>query len=162
MPGLIREPLAGCIKWLPRKDELVPADASIDEGCCQHPVVILSTKAQNGRVEILIITSFGGIDLETKYPTHLSARKNHLPIKPHKAHPDNGILLVLENPSIELRKKSYVKTRDRRTILLASLQPYNRQGPEVFLSKKSYKILVQYVGFVEHEVVREVVRLVAT
>ncbi|KAI0903367.1 hypothetical protein F4823DRAFT_568769 [Ustulina deusta] len=149
MPGVILEPLAGCIKWLPRKDDLVPIDYAIDEGCCHHPVVILSTIPRNDRVEILIITSFGGLDLERKYPNQPSARHDHLPIAPSKAHPDNGILLVLKDPSCELRKRSYVKTRDKHSILLASLQPYNRQGPEIFLSKRSYKTLIKRIQFSE-------------
>ncbi|KAI1283590.1 hypothetical protein F5Y07DRAFT_350055 [Xylaria sp. FL0933] len=151
MPGVIIKPLAGCIKWLPKKDQLVPNDFTIDEGCCHHPVVILSSQARNGRVEILIITSFGGLDLETKFPAHLAARHDHLPIAPSKAHPDNGILLVLEDRSCELRKKSYVKTRDRHSILLASLKPYNRQGPDIFISKRSYKTLVQHCKFTESQ-----------
>ncbi|KAI1425242.1 hypothetical protein F5Y12DRAFT_385006 [Xylaria sp. FL1777] len=149
MPGVILEPLAGCIKWLPRKLDLVPTDSAIDEGCCQHPVVILSTKPHNGRVEFLIITSFGGLDLESKFPNQLLARLDHLPIAPSKAHPDNGILLLLKDSSPELRKKSYVKTRDKHSILLASLQPYNRQGPDIFLSKRSYKTLVKHSKFTE-------------
>jgi hypothetical protein len=52
MPGVIQEPLAGCIKWLPLKAKLVPANEDIDEGCCRHPVVILSSRAQDGRVTI--------------------------------------------------------------------------------------------------------------
>ncbi|KAI0967544.1 hypothetical protein F4678DRAFT_445951 [Xylaria arbuscula] len=149
MPGVILEPLAGCIKWLPRKDKLIPADsATIDEGCCNHPVVVLSTETRSGRVEVLIITSFGGVDLETKFPTENQARRNHLPIAPGKAHPDNGILLCLQDRA-HLRKRSYVNTRDKRSILLASLRPYNRRGPEIFLSKRSYKTLVKHAKFTE-------------
>ncbi len=95
------------------------------------------------------ITSFGGLDLERKYPNQPSARHDHLPIAPSKAHPDNGILLVLKDPSCGLRKRSYVKTRDKHSILLASLQPYNRQGPEIFLSKRSYKTLIKRIQFSE-------------
>ncbi|KAI1754017.1 hypothetical protein F4782DRAFT_494740 [Xylaria castorea] len=149
MPGVIDEPLAGCIKWLPHKENLIPADPNIDEGCCNHPVVILSTRPQNAKVQILIITSFGGDDLETKYPVQRLARLDHLPIAPSKAHPDNGVLLVLKDRSDEMRKKSYVKMRDRYSILLRSLEPYNRRGPEIFLSKKSYRTLVKHAHFVE-------------
>lgn len=96
------------------------------------------------------ITSFGGLDLETKYPNpHLSARRDHLPIAPSKAHPDNGTLLALRDSSSELRKKSYVKTRNRHSVLLASLQPYNRRGPEIYLSKRSYQTLVKYIQYSE-------------
>ncbi|KAI0478121.1 hypothetical protein F4859DRAFT_478677 [Xylaria cf. heliscus] len=149
MPGVILEPLAGCIKWLPRKRDLIPDDPNIDEGCCNHPVVILSTRPRNGRVQILIITSFGGDDLETKYPTQRLARLDHLPIAPSKVHPDNGVLLVLRDRSDEMRKKSYVKLRNRKDILLRSLEPYNRFGPEIFLSKRSYQTLVKHTHFVE-------------
>ncbi|KAI0517463.1 hypothetical protein F5B22DRAFT_603058 [Xylaria bambusicola] len=149
MPGVIIEPIAGCIKWLPPKEDLVPDDPEIDDGCCNHPVVILSTVPRANKVDILIITSFGGLDLETKYPNQQSARLDHLPIAPSKAHPDNGTLLVLKDPLYELRKRSYVKTRAQYTILLASLQPYNRHGPEVFLSKKSYKALVKHIKYSE-------------
>ncbi|KAI0530070.1 hypothetical protein GGR58DRAFT_494705 [Xylaria digitata] len=149
MPGVILEPLAGCIKWLPRKDELIPTEPDIEEGCCNHPVVVLSTQSRNGRVEILIITSFGGQDLETKYPTQLDARHDHLPIAPSNAHPDNNILLVLRDKSPKLKKNSYVKTREKFKIRLASLRPYNRQGPEVFLSERSYKILIKHIQFTE-------------
>ncbi|KAI0451615.1 hypothetical protein F5B21DRAFT_486613 [Xylaria acuta] len=149
MPGVIQEPLAGCIKWLPRKESLMPADPNIEEGCCNHPVVILSTRPQIGKVQILIITSFGGDDLETKYPTQALARLDHLPIAPSRAHPDNGVLLVLKDPSDKMRKKSYVKMRNRYSILLCSLEPYNRLGPEIFLSKKSYHTLIKHTKFVE-------------
>ncbi|RWA14415.1 hypothetical protein EKO27_g664 [Xylaria grammica] len=154
MPGKILEPLeplAGCIKWLPHKDALVPPDPAIDEGCCNHPVVILSTGPWHGSVEILIITSFGGRNLETKYPTdqayHVLARHNYLPITPNRAHPDNGILLALGDPSQKLRKDSYINTRDRHIVSLTSLQPYNRKGPEIFLSERSYQTLVQHISF---------------
>ncbi|KAI1184384.1 hypothetical protein F5B17DRAFT_83502 [Nemania serpens] len=150
MPGvLVEERLAGCIKWLPRKEDLVQTDWEIEAGCLNHPVVTLSSQARNGRVEILIITSFGGLDLETKYPSQLSARRDHLPIAPSKAHPDNGTQLVLQDSSSELRKKSYVKTRNRHSVLLASLQPYNRRGPEIYLSKRSYRTLVEYIQYSE-------------
>ncbi|KAJ8129662.1 hypothetical protein O1611_g3969 [Lasiodiplodia mahajangana] len=149
MPGVIEERLAGCIKWLPRRNELVPADPDIEEGCCHHPVVILSTRPRDTRVEILIITSFGGVDLAAKFPTHESARLDHLPIAPSKTHPDNGILLLLENPTDKLRKNSWVKTGKQLSIRLRSLQPYDRRGPDIFLSRRSYRTLVHYVQFSE-------------
>ncbi|KAI0204914.1 hypothetical protein F4808DRAFT_412596 [Astrocystis sublimbata] len=149
MPGLIQEPIAGCIKWLPRKENLEPADPNIEEGCCNHPVVILSKRPQDERVQFLVITSLGGDDLVAKFPTQRGARHSHLPIAPCDTHPDNGILLVLKYPTDKMRKKSYVKTKQRRSILLRSLEPYNRRGPEIFLSTKSYQVLVKHAGFVE-------------
>ncbi|GAW21363.1 hypothetical protein ANO14919_108820 [Xylariales sp. No.14919] len=149
MPRVTIEQLAGCIKWLPPKEDLVPIDANIDDGCCNHPVVILSTVPRDRKVDILIITSLGGLDLEARYPNQPSARHDHLPIAPSRAHPDNGTLLVLKDLSFELRKRSYVKTRTQHTILLSSLKPYDRHGPEVFLSKRSYKVLVKHVQYSE-------------
>ncbi|KAI1435170.1 hypothetical protein GGR50DRAFT_694499 [Xylaria sp. CBS 124048] len=121
MPGLIQDQIAGCIKWLPPKDELKASELDVDEGCY----------------------------LEQKFPAAHRARSEHLPISPSNAHPDNQILLFLENPSVELKKKSYVKTRDRHSVFLSSLRPYKRHGPDIFLSKRSYKTLVEYVQFVE-------------
>ncbi|KAI0398993.1 hypothetical protein F4802DRAFT_591332 [Xylaria palmicola] len=149
MPGVIQEPLAGCIKWLPRKEELVPADLNIDEGCCNHPIVILSTRPVNGWVDFLTITSLGGVDLKTKYPDRVPIRLAHLPIVPSEAHPDNGVLLVLADTAHPLKKKSYVNTKNKRSIRLASLRPYHRQGPDIFLAKKSYKLLVKRIEFIE-------------
>lgn len=98
------------------------------------------------------ITSFGGLDLETKYPKNsyqAAARRDHLPIAPNKAHPDNRKLLRLDNSSGPLRKKSYVKTRDMHSIRLACLRPYYRRGPEVYLSDSSYQTLVAYIQYSE-------------
>ncbi|KAI1155428.1 hypothetical protein F4825DRAFT_407751 [Nemania diffusa] len=97
----------------------------------------------------LQITSFGGVDLEKKFPSSTSARHDHLPIAPSKTHPDNGVLLILDDPSYQLRKKSYVKTRKRQSIRLASLQPYNRRGPDIFLSERSCQTLIQHIQFTE-------------
>lgn len=109
-----------------------------------------SASSRVNAIGAIQITSFGGLDLEAKYGPHqLPARHDHLPIAPSKTHPDNGKLLVLKDPSCELRKKSYVKTKNKHTILLASLIPYNRHGPEVFLSAQSYKVLVEHIQYTE-------------
>ncbi|KAI2621041.1 hypothetical protein GGS21DRAFT_386828 [Xylaria nigripes] len=148
MPGVIEDPpLAGCIKWLPHKDKLPATELDVDEGCCNHPVVIISKKIRDKKVDILIITSFGGQDLEARFPKQHAARHEHLPISPSNAHPDNNILLFLENSSNELRKKSYVKTRGKHSVMLSSLQPYNRHGPEVFLSSQSFQVLMEHTHF---------------
>lgn len=55
MPGVIVERLAGCIKWLPSKEELKQTEPEIEEGCYNHPVVVLSSQAHNGRVDFLIV-----------------------------------------------------------------------------------------------------------
>lgn len=154
MPGVLEEEtpgLAGCIKWLPPKDKLPDADSSIEEGCCNHPVMVMPAKiSEDGKVEILIITSFGGSDLKTKYPHQTGRRHDHLPIAPSEAHPDNGILLTLRDPLREMRKRSYVKTKSRHRILFSSLRPYDRQGPDYFLSRRSFDVLVEHAQLSEY------------
>lgn len=155
MPGVLQEEtpgLAGCIKWLPPKDKLPNSDSGIEEGCYNHPVVILPTKiSENGKVEILIITSFGGSDLKTKYPHQTGFRHDHLPIAPGEAHPDNGILLTLRDPLRTMRKRSYVKTKSRHHVLFSSLRPYDRQGPDYFLSRRSFDVLVEHAQLSEYD-----------
>ncbi|KAI0544034.1 hypothetical protein F4679DRAFT_61350 [Xylaria curta] len=147
MPSGTRTPLAGCIKWLPPKDELVVSDTILDDGCYNHPVLLLTSHLPDGKAEIFIITSFGGVDLESRFPTQMEARRHHLPIAPSPTHPDNGILLVLRDQSYKLRKNSYVNTRDKRVVQVDILRPYNRRRPDPYLSKKSFKQLCQYANY---------------
>ncbi|KAI0854682.1 hypothetical protein F4860DRAFT_508042 [Xylaria cubensis] len=149
MPSRTRTPLAGCIKWLPPKDELAVSDTILDDGCYNHPVLLLTSHLPNGKADVFIITSFGGVDLETRFPTQLEVRRHHLPIAPSPAHPDNGILLVLRDKSYKLRKNSYVNTRDKRVVRVDLLRPYNRRQPDPCLSKKSFKQLCQYANYEE-------------
>ena len=54
-----RTHLAGTIFWLPKKEDLgnagATADDDFEEGYYQHPVVILSAKAREGNVDVLIV-----------------------------------------------------------------------------------------------------------
>ena len=46
----------GCIFWLPKKDEIdenLLWDVDIEEGCFDHPVVVLSTDEQKAAVLIV-------------------------------------------------------------------------------------------------------------
>ncbi|KAI1499909.1 hypothetical protein F5X99DRAFT_262858 [Biscogniauxia marginata] len=138
--------LAGCIKWLPPKEELKIADKSIEDGGYNHPIVILSPQPQDGKVTMLIMTSFRGLDLKTKFQNNLRLRDAYLPIEPCEAHPDNGILLRLRDRS--LRKNSYVNTQTQCSILLTSLRPYERQSPDYFLSSDSYRELAGHAKFI--------------
>ena len=82
-----------------------------------------------------------------KYPIQGHQRDHHLPISPSPAHPDNGILLFLQN-SAELRKKSYIKTERKYTINVASLDPYCSSGKEYKLKESSNSILKAYINFI--------------
>lgn len=86
----------------------------------------------------------------TKFPHQTSLRHDHLPIAPSEAHPDNGIQLTLRDPLREMRKRSYVKTRNRQRVRFASLQPYDRHGPDYFLSRRSFDILVEHAQLSEY------------
>ncbi|KAI1134232.1 hypothetical protein F5Y05DRAFT_240414 [Hypoxylon sp. FL0543] len=143
--------LPGCILWLPPKEELrgnrEECDSDLEVDRCNHPVVVLSPQAENGKVVYLMITSLKDKDLQQRFKRNPSLRLEHLPIRPCRPHPDNGILLSLEDVTQELRKKSYVKTKKQHRILLTSLQPYERRGPDYILSRKSYQQLIQYAKF---------------
>ncbi|KAI0849206.1 hypothetical protein F5Y00DRAFT_235908 [Daldinia vernicosa] len=140
--------LAGCILWLPPKPELregCGSDIEVDR--CNHPVVILSPQAEDGNVVYLMITSLKGKELTTRFKHDQNLRLEHIPIRPSRPHPDNGMLLSLEDVTLMLRKNSYVKTKTQYRIQIASLRPYERRGPEYILSRKSYHELIQYAKF---------------
>ncbi|KAI1494922.1 hypothetical protein F5X96DRAFT_420645 [Biscogniauxia mediterranea] len=139
--------LAGCIKWLPPKDELSSVPKGFDEGGLNHPVVVLSPKSQNGKVTILIMTSFGGIDLKTKHASSHKKRIEYLPVKPCDPHPDNGILLKLSNHPSGMPRKTYVHTTDSRLVRLDMLRVFKPQGVELSLSPESYRQLADYAKF---------------
>lgn len=56
------------------------------------------------------------------------------------------MILCLEDPTLELKKKSYVKTKNQYNILFTSLRPYGR-GPDYNLSTKSYQDLIEYARY---------------
>ncbi|RYP12144.1 hypothetical protein DL765_007443 [Monosporascus sp. GIB2] len=141
--------LCGRILWLPKKEDTKDASDDLYEGCYHHPVVILSVEPQEGKVDLLVLTSFGEKSLEDKHPRDIKARSGYLPIEPCSPHPDNGRLLTLEDPSLKLRKKSYVNTRELRTVTFNTLQPYQRRNPKLFyvLKRTSYQELIEYAKY---------------
>lgn len=51
--------LVGCILWLPTKDRIdhrLLVGVDIDDGCFNHPVVVLSTDLAEGKAIILIVS----------------------------------------------------------------------------------------------------------
>ncbi|KAI0168924.1 hypothetical protein GGR52DRAFT_581283 [Hypoxylon sp. FL1284] len=148
-PRRVRSQLAGCILWLPRKSDLAsgPETDGLEEDRCNHPVVVLSPQVDDGRVVYLMITSLKGFGLETRFSHDPNLRREHLPIRPCEPHPDNGMLLSLDDAALVMRKKSYVKTRTQYRIQLHSLTPYDHKGPEYLLSRRSYQELIEYAKF---------------
>ncbi|KAI1801975.1 hypothetical protein F4811DRAFT_426979 [Daldinia bambusicola] len=139
---------AGRILWLPAKTELrEDCGSDIEADRCNHPVVILSPQAEDGKVIYLMITSLKGTELKTRFKHDQNLRLEHIPIRPSHPHPDNGMLLSLEDVALVLRKKSYVKTKTQYKIRVSSLRPYERRGPEYILSRKSYQDLIEYSKF---------------
>jgi hypothetical protein len=63
------------------------------------------------------------MDLAERHPHNARVRCAHLPIKPSKPHPDNQVILKLDDRSAMLRKKSYVKTEKQYTISYELLKP---------------------------------------
>ncbi|KAL7621794.1 hypothetical protein AAE478_007293 [Parahypoxylon ruwenzoriense] len=140
--------LAGCILWLPSKAEMVgDYDSDLEEDRCNHPVVVLSPYAEDGKVVYLMITSLRGMDLEERFAYSQTLRVGYLPIRPCRAHPDNGMLLSLADDALELKKRSYVNTKKQHRIQFNSLRPYDYRGPEYILSRASYQALIEYANF---------------
>jgi hypothetical protein len=85
------------------------------------------------------VTSFDSQPLHIRHKDNLLVRLKHLPIGPSPPHPDNGILLELEGEP--LRKKSYVKIGEARTLSIQALELCGDRR----LSAKSYKVLIDQV-----------------
>ncbi|KAI1341126.1 hypothetical protein F5Y15DRAFT_25242 [Xylariaceae sp. FL0016] len=137
---------AGSIKWLPPRN-MVPGIEQIDEGWFNHPVVILSPKCEDGKVVILPITSFGGKSLDERHATRENLWDYYLPIEPSKPHPNTDKLLKLEHHSMKMRKSSYICTKKLGTITFTSLRRLKNDNPEIHLSLRSYKELIEEVYF---------------
>ncbi|RYP36519.1 hypothetical protein DL767_003342 [Monosporascus sp. MG133] len=160
MPGVIvtgsssrpcqhRSHLGGIILWLPKTKNVKITEDNLAKGRYHHPVVILSAGLLDGKVDVLLLTSFNETSLELRHPHNRKERRAHLPIEPCSPHPDNGKLLTLENRFPGLRKNSYVKVKSRNTVTYANLQPYDRERPDVdfALSQRSFQELIEYAKY---------------
>jgi len=144
-PATIYE--VGAILRLPSKDQ-IPGDlqsrTEIDDGCFDHPALIIWIDQGFTKATILIITSFNSRDLFEKHGNNKAARLDHLPIHPNNPHPDNGELLYLEG-NAALPKKSYVKTGKQHTV-----DPFVLRSDRIIkgkLSKESLTVLIKYIKF---------------
>ncbi|KAF1915523.1 hypothetical protein BDU57DRAFT_450835 [Ampelomyces quisqualis] len=140
----------GAILWLPPKTSIPsehhpPADL-VEEGCFNHPVLVLSVNAAETAVIVLIITSFGGTDLSIRHAHDTKARALHLPIYPSNAHPDNGMRLYLAGDQ-RLSKNSYIKIKPCRTIPTALLRPCKHGNFR--LKTKSLQKLIKHMEFTD-------------
>ncbi|KAH6648270.1 hypothetical protein BKA67DRAFT_358591 [Truncatella angustata] len=145
MKTMARTQLAGHIAWLPRMN--TPGiDLSLDPGCYDHPVVILSPRVTVGKVVILTMTSFGDTDLVERHK-HARKRRPYLPVFPASPHPDNGIILYLEDLSLPLHRNGWIDTSEPLTVRFDSLIPYNEPEEDFTLSRASYQQLIGYSGF---------------
>ncbi|KAK1763109.1 hypothetical protein QBC33DRAFT_550406 [Phialemonium atrogriseum] len=134
--------LAGNIMRLPEKKE--PDNTGLSDGCYGHPVVILSPEESDGKVVILIITSFREVDLSVKHAHSRTVRLEYLPIHPSSTHPDNGTLLYLREGR-SLPKKSYINTKAPYTLPFSMLEIYVRCGKDFGLTEASYQDLADYI-----------------
>ncbi|KAL9070755.1 MAG: hypothetical protein Q9161_004689 [Pseudevernia consocians] len=148
-PARVFEP--GQLSYLPKRrdDERFPDSGSeIPNGCFDHPVVILSTDQSKKMAVVLILTSLRGKTLD-EYSSIPATRAFHLPIHPSPVHPDNGILLYLDE-GLELRRKTYVKTETPRRIPWDLLQKDYRErktSKRFRLRPESFKKLLEYSRF---------------
>lgn len=91
----------GCILWLPSKAEIGKiSDSELDRqdpGFFNHPVLVLNIEVagpQSATVQFARMTSLNKRNLSE---IESSRQDDYLPIAPSEAHPNNGILLRLEN-----------------------------------------------------------------
>ncbi|KAH6984270.1 hypothetical protein BKA56DRAFT_580821 [Ilyonectria sp. MPI-CAGE-AT-0026] len=137
--------LAGKIMWLPKQGEL-QCDLGIDDGCYNHPVVVLSPFPESEKVVVLLITSLNGRALQDCRWTQ-DVRAGHLPVHPCDPHPDSGKILRLRS-DMELRKKSYVKTMRKIKVPLDCLRGYHgRHALYCIFTAASYKELLESAQF---------------
>ena len=168
-PATIYE--VGAILRLPSKDQIpgyLQSRTEIDNGCFDHPALIISIDQGFTKAAILIvstsweglfgsvtfvyqhrlrphkITSFNGQDLLERHRYNTAARLDHLPIHPNNPHPDNGELLYLEG-NAALPKKSYVKTGKQHIVDLLVLK--SDRSIRGKLSKESLTFLIKYIKF---------------
>jgi len=133
--------------WLPPEDEIT-VDTNLQDGCYDHPVVILSPQPSEGEVVILIMTSLGGMDLLQKYPRNMALRRKHLPVYPSNRHPDLDILLSLKGDKT-LTKSSYIRIERQHSIEFSALRAYRGRRPEIKykLTSESYQQVIKHAGF---------------
>lgn len=139
---------AGSILWLPSRSDIATEYSSaikdFDEGCFNHPVLVLATNSAKTEVVVLMVTSFAGTDLKDRHPTNLKTRALYIPIDPSNPHPDNGSLLHLKGAA-RLRKKSYINIQPRGPFKAALLR--SLQQPPCMLKKDSLKALIEQINF---------------
>ena len=94
----------GCILWLPPKPDVGKiSDSNLDRqnpGFFDHPVLILDinvTSPQSATVQFARMTSLGKRPLSQIASAY---QDKYLPIVPADPHPNNGILLRLENEAL--------------------------------------------------------------
>ncbi|PVH94443.1 hypothetical protein DM02DRAFT_539458 [Periconia macrospinosa] len=136
------------IVWLPAKNEIpaeyMQAASGIDHGCFDHPAIILWIDPTGTEAMILMMTSFGGQDLQRRHPNSDRMRSHYLPVHPSSPHPDNGSLLYLREDAL-LSRNSYIITAPRRTIKAALLRPY--KGQTCVLRADPFDKLKEYINF---------------
>ncbi|OAL02754.1 hypothetical protein IQ06DRAFT_303404 [Phaeosphaeriaceae sp. SRC1lsM3a] len=140
--------LEGTIAWLPPRQNIQPEHSlgaeALDDGCFNHPVLILAADNARNEAVVLIITSFGGKDLEERHPKSTRVRSQYLPIYPSKEHPENGMRLFLADNE-RLFKNSYVAIKPCRTIKTTLLRRW-RNG-KYKLRDDSLRELVEHIDF---------------
>ncbi|EGZ74309.1 hypothetical protein NEUTE2DRAFT_102986 [Neurospora tetrasperma FGSC 2509] len=150
--------LGGRIMWLPKLNEL-KTPSGLPDACHDHPVILLSPKLlPNNEVVVLMVTSFGGRDLQTRHRHNYERwmRAHYLPIDPSPAHPDEpdkNVVLKLGGGAV-LRKNSWVNTETQYRVVFSLLRNYDSRSGKLFvLMPESYGKLKDFVGFRDNEII---------
>ncbi|KAG0634095.1 hypothetical protein HOY80DRAFT_895505 [Tuber brumale] len=145
----------GHVYWLP--DTPQSQSASFDSGKLNHPVLVLGA-VREGKVQVLLITSFGNTTLSERFPnSNNNLRKKYLPLKVAGAapHPDNGVLLSVVaagHPPL-LTKQSYVNLEpfEVEVRLLDSHRRSTCRLPDDTLALLMRKLHELHPGFSAHQ-----------
>ena len=146
----------GCILWLPARaeieDKIIP-DSKVDrmeDGFFDHPVVVLKVELLSPTAALLTfapMTSFGNQNLRQAKADRYW--KYYLPISPSAPHPDNDILLFLENENEKrgMTEKSYICLEETYTLEFTAFRCYaegqRADGYRQRLTKDSFDQLAQ-------------------
>ena len=146
----------GCILWLPPRAEIarkiIPATKVYwrEDGFFDHPVVILKVALLSPTAALLTfvpMTSFGDQDLR-QAKTDADWR-HYLPIFPSAPHPDNDILLHLEDGKKKrgMTENSYINLKETFTLDFTAFRCYaegqRADGYRQRLTKDSFDQLAQ-------------------
>ncbi|KAF2400947.1 hypothetical protein EJ06DRAFT_556420 [Trichodelitschia bisporula] len=135
------------VLWMPSRNEISDHDLLVvehlEDGFFNHPVLVLWASMRNNKAIVMGMTSFKEQDLLEKHSKE-HIRRKYLPIHPSPPHPDNGMVLLLENMT-KLRKKSYINISRHHELDSRLFRSYSSENPKI--CKASFAELLAHSDF---------------